>query len=149
MKVMISAVFLAACIVSHCAKPDQAPPATPDSINFFEIPVKNLDRAQTFYSTVLANRLERMEIAGQKMSMFPMGKTAVSGALVQAEGYVPSTEGSLVYLNANPDLSPALARVEAAGGKILLPKTEISPEAGYFALLLDTEGNKVALHSMK
>jgi len=76
--------------------------------------------------------------------------TGVGGALSYSPGfYSPSaTEGTLVYLNANPDVQIVLDRIEAAGGKIALPKTEISPEHGHMAVFIDTEGNRVALHSV-
>jgi hypothetical protein len=74
----------------------------------------------------------------------------VGGTLVDSGGYhKPSaTDGPLIYLNGNPDVQIVLSRVEAAGGKITVPKTEISPEYGYMAVFLDTEGNRIALHSV-
>jgi predicted enzyme related to lactoylglutathione lyase len=54
----------------------------------------------------------------------------------------------LVYLNANPDVQRVLDKVEKAGGKIIVPKTQISPEYGYMAVIEDTEGNRVAFHSV-
>ena len=80
------------------------------------------------------------------MAMFP-AEDGISGAVIKAEGYTPSADGSVIYLNAGADLSDALGRVEAAGGQVLVPKTGIG-ENGFFAFLLDTEGNKVGLHSM-
>lgn len=80
------------------------------------------------------------------MAMFP-AEDGVSGAVIKAEGYTPSAEGSIIYLNAGADLSDALGRVEAAGGLVVAPKTGIG-ENGYVAFFLDTEGNKVGLHSM-
>jgi predicted enzyme related to lactoylglutathione lyase len=71
------------------------------------------------------------------------------GAVVESEAYKPSaTDGPLIYLNGNPDVQVVLDRVEAAGGKIMVPKTEISPEYGYMAVFTDTEGNRIALHSV-
>jgi predicted enzyme related to lactoylglutathione lyase len=83
---------------------------------------------------------------GFVMAMFPMTPEDVSGAIVQGEGYVPSTEGALLYLNGGDDLSAVLGRVESAGGKVVLPKTSIN-EYGFMAFFTDTEGNKVGLHS--
>ena len=83
--------------------------------------------------------------------MFPLqDMMGVGGALVHnADFYKPSaTEGPLIYLNANPDVQLVLDKVETAGGKIMVPKTQISPEYGYMAVLMDTEGNRVALHSI-
>jgi predicted enzyme related to lactoylglutathione lyase len=71
----------------------------------------------------------------------------VSGALVQSENHIPSAEGVVLYLNANPDMSPVLERIAQEGGHIVLPKTLISPEIGFMAFFIDTEGNKVGLHS--
>lgn len=116
-------------------------------INWFEIPAVGFERACTFYSKVLGIEIERTTMGEFKMGMFPMSMGTVSGAIVTGEGYVPSREGVSIYLNADPDLNDALGRVEAAGGKILVPKTEITPEHGYCAVFVDTEGNKVSLHS--
>ncbi|MBV6511201.1 MAG: VOC family protein [Ignavibacteriales bacterium] len=116
-------------------------------INWFEIPAVGFERACGFYSKVLGVEIERTSMGEFKMGMFPMSMSTVSGAIVTGEGYIPSTEGSYIYLNANPDLNDALGRVEAAGGKILVPKTLITPEHGFFAIIMDTEGNKIHLHS--
>ena len=80
--------------------------------------------------------------------MFPYDNdnNGVGGGLVQMQGATPSADGVTIYLNGGDDLSIPLGRVEAAGGKILMPKTDIG-ENGYMAQLLDTEGNRVALHS--
>lgn len=85
---------------------------------------------------------------GSEMAFFP-SEDGVGGAVVSGDGYEPNDKGSLVYLNGGEDLSDALSRVEKAGGKVIVPKTQISPEIGHFALFIDTEGNKVALHSPK
>jgi predicted enzyme related to lactoylglutathione lyase len=61
---------------------------------------------------------------------------------------MPTGEGTLVYLNGGKDLRVVLQRVEPAGGKILQEKTLVAPDLGYFAIFRDTEGNRVALHSM-
>ncbi|MBL0913881.1 MAG: VOC family protein [Bacteroidia bacterium] len=118
-------------------------------INWFEIPAADLSRAAGFYKNVLNVPIEETEMFGTRMGFLPSDGTAVSGAIVQGGGYEPSANGTLVYLNGGEDLQSALDRVEANGGKILAPKTQISPEVGFFAIFLDTEGNKVALHSMK
>lgn len=116
-------------------------------INWFEIPAVGFERACTFYSKVLGIEIERTTMGEFKMGMFPLSMGKVSGAIVTGEGYVPSTEGVSIYLNADPDLNGALGRVEAAGGKVLVPKTPITPEYGFFAVIMDTEGNKINLHS--
>lgn len=120
------------------------------SISWFEIPTIDLDRAQKFYETILGVELVPMDMPGFSMRMFPVpDQTFISGALTYApDFYQPQTNGTLVYLNANPDVQLVLDRVEAAGGKIIVPKTEISPDIGFMAVIHDTEGNRVAFHSI-
>ena len=120
-----------------------------NAINWFEIPVADLERAQTFYETILGMQLIPMDLPGLKMRMFPTDDTmGTSGAIIFApEFYQPSANGTMVYLNGNPDLQNVLDKVEAAGGTIAMPKTAISPEIGFMAVMMDTEGNRVALHS--
>jgi uncharacterized protein len=86
---------------------------------------------------------------GMKMAMFPFdgAKGTVGGALVQSKMHVPGTTGAVVYLNGNPDLQTVLNRIEAAGGKINMPKTLIDEQTGYMAFIADTEGNNIGLHS--
>ncbi len=86
---------------------------------------------------------------GLRMGFLPHGQQEVGGALVEGEGYEPSESGSLVYLNGGPDLAGPLSRVEDAGGAVVVPKTKISDEIGYFAIIKDTEGNKIAFHSQQ
>ncbi len=122
-----------------------------NAISWFEIPSVDLDRAQAFYETIFAFRMHPMDTPNLKMRMFPIeNMTGVGGAVVHSNGFhLPSaSEGPLIYLNANPDVQTILDRIEAAGGKILVPKTEISPEYGHMAVFLDTEGNRIALHSV-
>lgn len=122
------------------------------AISWFEIPATNLERAQQFYETIFGIQLFPMDLPNIKMRLFPIDDpmTGIGGAVVDSGGFhKPSgTDGPLIYLNANPDVQLVLDKVEAAGGKILVPKTEISPEYGYMAVLLDTEGNRIALHSV-
>ena len=119
-----------------------------NAINWFEIPVKNFDRAKIFYETIFGAAMERMEAMGMKSAFFPADlKNGVGGCIIEGQGYEPSDKGSLVYLNGGDDLSVVLAKVEQAGGKILLPKTAIGPN-GFMAHFKDSEGNKVGLHSM-
>lgn len=122
---------------------------TTNALNWFEIAVSDLDRAQRFYETVFGINMEAMDFPGMQMRAFPgdgmNGK--VGGALVKSEQHTPSATGAVIYLNANPDLSEALGRVEKAGGQVMVPKTQISPEIGYMAFFMDTEGNAVAMHS--
>ncbi len=116
------------------------------SLNWFEIPTTDIRRAARFYGTILGTELEVSDTGrGYLMAMFPF-EGGVGGALVQGEGFEPSSKGAVIYLTCGPDLSAALDRVEAAGGKVLTPKTNIG-EHGFMAFLLDTEGNRLALHS--
>ena len=121
-----------------------------NAINWFEIPVKNFDKTKKFYETILGTDMYLMEAMGMKSAFFPAELEAggIGGCIIQGEGYEPSPNGSLVYLNGSDDLSVPLSKVEAAGGKIVLPKTAIGKN-GFMAHFTDTEGNKVGLHSMK
>lgn len=117
-------------------------------INWFEIPASDIKRAKNFYQTMLNVEMTESEIMGTQMAFLPSDGSAVSGAVVAGEDYTPSTDGALLYINGGDDLQVPLSRVEGAGGKVVLPKTHISDEIGYFAILIDTEGNRIALHSM-
>ncbi|MEW7277528.1 VOC family protein [Aquimarina sp. 2201CG1-2-11] len=123
-----------------------------NAINWFEIPATDFDRAKKFYEEVLQAQMHtmKMEETGAQWAFFPfeMENSGIGGGIVEGQGYEPSQVGSLIYLNAGDDLSEPLSRVEKAGGKIVLPKTAIGPN-GFMAHFLDTEGNKVAFHSMK
>ena len=116
-------------------------------INWFDIPALDLDRAARFYETVLAISLIRENMLGARMAIFPAKPGEATGAIIAREGVTPGTTGSTIYLKAGADLSAAAGRVEAAGGKILHPKTFIKEGWGYFAIILDTEGNSVGLQS--
>ncbi len=122
-----------------------------NAVNWFEIPVHNYERAKKFYSEVLEAEIidHHMEDKNMKYGIFPydMENHKVGGAIVQMEGVNPSMDGSTVYLNGGDDLAVPLSRVEAAGGKVLMGKTDIQ-ENGFIAQFTDTEGNRVALHSM-
>lgn len=114
--------------------------------NWFEIPATDIARAIKFYETIFGMEIQFLDLGGLKMGMFP--HKGIGAALCQHESYRPSeTHGTLVYLDANPDLDEVLGRVEAAGGKIVRPKTQISPEYGYMAIFIDSEGNRMALNS--
>ena len=123
-----------------------------NAISWFEIGTTDLERATKFYETIFGVTLTSMDLPNIKMRMFPLDDmmTQVGGALVDSGGFhKPSaTDGPLIYLNGNPDVQQVLDKVEAAGGKIMVPKTEISPEFGSMAVILDTEGNRIALHSV-
>ena len=123
-----------------------------NAISWFELPAIDLDRAQKFYETIFETQLIPMDMPNIQMRMFPVEDmmNGIGGAICKSEGFFqPSaTDGPLVYLNANPDVQIVLDRIEAAGGKITVPKTEIAPEYGFMAVFIDTEGNRVGLHSI-
>jgi len=123
-----------------------------NAISWFEIPTTDLDRAQKFYETIFQTSLIPLDVQNLRMRMFPIDNqmSGVGGALCyNKDFYRPSsTDGPLIYLNGNPDVQNVLDKVEAAGGKVLVPKTQISPEYGYMAVIIDTEGNRIALHSV-
>lgn len=122
------------------------------AISWFEIPTSDINRAQQFYETIFGITMTAIDMENIKMRMFPLDNPmeGVGGALVDSGGFhKPSpAEGPLIYLNGNPDCQVILDKVEAAGGKILVPKMEISPEYGDMAVILDTEGNRIAFHNI-
>ncbi len=123
---------------------------TTNALNWFEIPAKDISRAKKFYEAIFAIQMQDYpEMMGMKMSGFPADMTSgkVSGALVQSQMHIPSEQGAVIYLNAMPDIQKVIDRIVPAGGKIAMPRTQISPEIGYMAFFIDTEGNKVALHA--
>ena len=117
-------------------------------IGWFEIPVNDLDRAVTFYETVFRVKISKQDFGELKMGWFPFqkGQETCSGTLIKQQSYIPSQEGTLVYFVCE-DVQNELSRVEAAGGGVYQPKTQISPEHGYMGVFIDTEGNRIALHS--
>jgi predicted enzyme related to lactoylglutathione lyase len=125
-----------------------------NALNWFEIPVTDFDRARRFYEKIFDYQMPENTMGSARMGFFLYdfqgGK--VGGAIVQnPDFYTPNSNGSLIYLNCQPDLQVVLDRVEAAGGKVLKQKQRVSEEQqlGFWALITDTEGNRVALHSMQ
>lgn len=120
------------------------------TVGWFEIPVKDMDRAISFYRNVFNAPLTKQDFGGVLMAWFPWDETAkgAGGSLIQNENYTPSHKGTQVYFSSE-DVTTELNKVEKAGGKVLQHKTEISPDIGYMALFEDTEGNRIALHSVK
>jgi uncharacterized protein len=117
-----------------------------NAVSWFEVPVTDIDRAAAFYTTILGTGLSAIaEAEDRRFAMFP-AEDGISGAIVQGEGYAPSMEGTLVFLNAGDLLEPVVRRVEAAGGRVLLPRMDMG-DWGYAAFIVDTEGNRVALHA--
>jgi uncharacterized protein len=120
-----------------------------NAINWFEIPTSDFERGVKFYNTILAVQMHTTEMGEGRMAFLPADQGALGGAVVSFKGQEPSDKGTMVYLNGGEDLSAILARVEPAGGKIVLPKTQVTPEIGFCAVFRDSEGNHVALHSPK
>jgi predicted enzyme related to lactoylglutathione lyase len=116
-----------------------------NTINWFEIPTTDLDRASRFYEVVLGAPLKRELFGGMPLAVFQGEEESVRGALVHDQRRKPVADGALVYLHA-PNLDASLARIETAGGNVVLPKTDIG-EPGFIALVRDTEGNVVGLHA--
>jgi uncharacterized protein len=120
-----------------------------NAVNWFEIPVKDIGRARTFYEKVLGFELTPYDMEPFTMAFFPMMQDSpgAAGALIKGESYEPSHAGTVVYFSVD-DIEETLRRVKANGGKTLFPKKSIG-EYGFIAHFEDTEGNRLALHSMK
>ncbi|TXE08296.1 VOC family protein [Gelidibacter salicanalis] len=117
-----------------------------DFISWFEIPAINFQQAVDFYNHIFNMEMEKNHEGNYAMAFFPADK-GIGGAIVAGPGSTPSDTGTLIYLNGGKDLYQVLQRVEPAGGRIIMPKTLIKKESGYFAIFIDSEGNKLALHS--
>lgn len=117
-------------------------------IAWFEIPVSDMDRAITFYTDVLGVKIHKQDINGLQMGWFmPADEQGPPlGSLMLHESYTPGTEGVLIYFS-NPDISGTLEKVGKAGGSVFMPKTQISEEYGFMGVFIDSEGNRIALHS--
>jgi uncharacterized protein len=117
-------------------------------VSWFEIPAINFQQAVDFYNHIYDIDMEKNFDDQYAMAYFPAQK-GVGGAIVAGPGSTPSDTGPLLYLNGGNDLEKVLRKIEPAGGRVIMPKTLISEEAGYFAIFIDSEGNKLALHSKK
>ena len=117
-------------------------------ISWFDLPTEDFDRAVKFYSAILGKEIRVESFMGQKLGFFPMeGREGVGGDLVPpGMGAKPCDHGTRVYFSCEGILDEVIARVEKAGGKIAMPKTQIG-EAGWIVIIRDTEGNSVGLHS--
>jgi len=115
---------------------------------WFEIPAADFARAKRFYESVFGVRLADERTGEHMLALFPHAGEAVSGCVMSGPGYAPSANGPVVYINAGQDLAVPLSRVEAAGGKVAVPKTFLSEEIGYFAHFIDSEGNRIGMHSL-
>ncbi len=116
-------------------------------IAIFEIPATDISRAINFYQSILAIEIQAMDIEGMQMGLFPFEDQLVFGTIIKGEGYTPSADGVTIYLNGGEDLQISLDKVESNGGKIIIAKTPHADESGYFAIFIDSEGNKIGLHS--
>ena len=121
-----------------------------NALNWFEIPVTDFTRACRFYEAILAAALPVDDsFPGMQMAFLPSSETGVGGCLVACDASKPNADGVRVYLNGGEDLAAILARIQGAGGKVVVPKTLIREDIGYFALFEDSEGNVLGLHSMR
>ena len=116
-------------------------------ISLFEIPATDITRAIDFYQAILDIKIDKVEMPEMEMGIFPYEEQIVTGVLIKGEGYKPSSEGITIYLNGGDNLQTILDKVEENAGKIIVPKTAHADESGFFALFLDTEGNKLGLNS--
>ena len=127
--------------------------ATPtQAIHWFEIPVRDLDRAQRFYETLFHRSLRREAMGPDTtLAVFPYEQgNGVGGCLYAGTNApAPTTQGTVVYLNAEPSLNAVLARLTEAGGKLLVPRVDLPGDMGAFAHIEDSEGNRVGLHALK
>jgi len=126
---------------------NQKTSAMKSHISIFEIPATNISRAVNFYQAILDINIEKVEMPGMEMGIFPYEEQVVNGVIIKAEGDKPSTNGVTIYLNGGDNLQIILNKVEKNGGKILMPKSPHADDSGYYALFLDSEGNKIGLHS--
>lgn len=117
-------------------------------VSIVEIATDDFSRAVKFYESILGITIEEIDMEGTQMGVLPSDGESVNVVLVKGNEYTPSSKGTVVYLNAGNDLQPMLDNIEKNGGQIIVSKTEISPEIGFFALFIDTEGNRIGLHSI-
>ena len=119
-----------------------------NTVGWFEIPVNDMDRAKKFYETVFDIKVSVQDFNGTLMGWLPSNGDVYgsTGTLIKDKNYEPSDKGTLVYFSC-VDLQDELDRVVAAGGEIRQGRTEISPEHGNMAVIIDSEGNRIALHS--
>jgi predicted enzyme related to lactoylglutathione lyase len=119
-----------------------------DALSWFEIPAADLPRATRFYEAVLARKLKSETMGPERLSVFAYEQPGVGGCLIAGESHKPAASGTLVYLCVDA-LDAALERVGRAGGKVALPKTALPEGLGFFAHIIDSEGNRVGLHALQ
>jgi predicted enzyme related to lactoylglutathione lyase len=119
------------------------------AVAWFEIPSRDLDRAQRFYETILQCTMKKDDFGTKEdvVCVFPADQTGVAGALIKRSFQRPGSEGTMVYLSCDGKLDAVIGRVEAAGGKVIVPRTPVAGGNGAFACMRDSEGNHVGLHT--
>ena len=154
--IVILAISLVACESQNKSKSEgqdanaMAAKTTNDMksfISIFEIPATEISRAVEFYQNILDINIERMDIPGMQMGIFPYEGEIVTGIIIKGDDYQPSANGVTIYLNGGDDLQVILDKVVKNGGEIVVPKTPHADDSGYFAMFLDTEGNRMGLNS--
>jgi uncharacterized protein len=161
-KTIIATAFLGVCFAS-CTNPmpnkTNSETTTKDSlttskvknmnsyISMFEIPATDISRAIKFYQAILDIKIEKMDVEGMQMGILPYEGQLVTGVIIKADGYKPSADGVTIYLNGGNNLQIILDKVEKNSGKIISPKTAHADGSGFFAIFIDSEGNKMALNS--
>jgi predicted enzyme related to lactoylglutathione lyase len=120
--------------------------AVKNYVSWFEIPAIDFQQAVSFYNQIFGIEMTKNSTDQNAMAFFPV-TSGIGGAVIAGPGSIPSDKGALIYLNGGDDLSVVLDKIELAGGRIVMPKTLISKESGYFAIFIDSQGNKLALHS--
>jgi len=153
-KITLFAYLLLSLSINGCKNQDKPESKTilntmKSHISLFEIPATDISRAVDFYQAILGITIEKMELPelGMEMGIFPYEDQMVNGVIMKAEGNQPSPNRVIIYLNGGDNLQHILDKIEINGGKIILPKTAHADESGYFALFLDTVGNKLGLNS--
>lgn len=116
-------------------------------ISIFEIPALDISRAIEFYQAILGISIEKMEMPGMEMGIFPYENQSVTGVILKEEGFQPSSSGVTIYLNGGDNLQVVLDEVVKNHGEIIIPKTAHADDSGFFAIFLDSEGNRIGLHS--
>jgi predicted enzyme related to lactoylglutathione lyase len=143
-------ICLAACTSQNSRDNSTSTKTTGDMknlISIVEIPTADFPRAVAFYKSILGVNIEEIDMDGIKMGLFPNSDSGIAVQLINGSDYKPSGHGTIVYLNAGDDLQKVADKIKANGGNIIIPKTEIGPDMGFYAMFTDTEGNKLGLHS--
>ena len=118
-----------------------------NAINWFAIPATDFKRAVKFYNNIFNINLNVSQMGSSDLAFFPIESGGIGGHITKSDTFKPSENGPLLYLNGGNDLQTILDRVESSGGKITYPKTQVTPEIGYIGMFIDSEGNRVGLHS--